>query len=1018
MGAANRRAVRGALLTLLVALQPLATFAQLSKPVATDANVDTSSKFLQREATKDMTIGTGVHEEPDEVLEDVCPQNIALKWHAEASSAVYATPLITDLFSDGRKDVVVPSFLHNLEVFEGRDGAKMPDFEAFHSSNAHTSPLLYDIDLDGVPDILLATYDGNILFFKDTGEEAAQRLTVPRLRVRQDWHKGLNPDHVDHSHPDVGAGTFPAPPVPPQQQGGTAQQRRRHLLQSAPDMQQQAQQQAQQQQQPQQPQQPQQQAQQQAQPQPQQQTQPQQQAQGQAQQAQQGQAPPQQQAQDQAQQGQAQQQAQGQAQQQAQGQAQQQGQQAQQQAQGQAQQAQQAQHAQQQGAEAEAVLSEEAADSFKEFFGEDDDEVLIEDGTGGAAFRDVDDSTGGQQREGQEGQEGEEEDIQEEQGAVGGGGAAAGQRRRHWRHIPMGHRGKQERPHGWEGGDPEGVHDYDLDYQLAREHEGMWEDEWFEGGSHHAAPEEKEQEQYKSPYMYVDAHILATPAIADIDGDGAEELVVPVSYFFDLQYYDNEEHRLELGLYAELGLYVASGIVVFDLHRKTIKWSQHLDLSTDFTQFKAYAYSAPTLADLDQDGKMEVIMGTSMGFLYVLDCYGGTRKGFPLQMGDIQAQVAVADIDNDGRLELVAGDARGNLAAFTADGKEVWETHLESQIHQNAVFGDVDGDGQLEAVVATFSGEVHVLRAATGQPMEPFPFRVFDKVLGAPLLTKLDDPKTAGLQIVVTAFDGFLYVIDSTGCADSLDLGESSYAQVLADDLDGNGRLDLLVATTNGNLYAIATAAKYHPLKTWTQQTMGGGSFTARWGWEGVYVTTESRKPRDVRGLQLPLRFKVVDERPAVRGAEARHLSKEDEAAYGGKEADELEDGGGGGGGKGSGGKRRAAPAGRGPYKVSIQLTGVGQKEMNAGEHPVIGMADVINGTGAYTMEIPCPRSRSTATIRVEMRDETRLLFVDEFSLSFHIHFYRLLKWLIAGPFIAAGVALLAFRQDVDALPA
>lgn len=60
MGAANRRAVRGALLTLLVALQPLATFAQLSKPVASDANVDTSSKFLQREATKDVTIGTGV----------------------------------------------------------------------------------------------------------------------------------------------------------------------------------------------------------------------------------------------------------------------------------------------------------------------------------------------------------------------------------------------------------------------------------------------------------------------------------------------------------------------------------------------------------------------------------------------------------------------------------------------------------------------------------------------------------------------------------------------------------------------------------------------------------------------------------------------------------------------------------------------------------------------------------------------------------------------------------------------
>lgn len=35
--------------------------------------------------------------------------------------------------------------------------------------------------------------------------------------------------------------------------------------------------------------------------------------------------------------------------------------------------------------------------------------------------------------------------------------------------------------------------------------------------------------------------------------------------------------------------------------------------------------------------------------------------------------------------------------------------------------------------------------------------------MAAPLLTKLDDPKTPGLQIVVTAFDGFLYVIDNTG---------------------------------------------------------------------------------------------------------------------------------------------------------------------------------------------------------------------------------------------------------------
>lgn len=49
-----------------------------------------------------------------------------------------------------------------------------------------------------------------------------------------------------------------------------------------------------------------------------------------------------------------------------------------------------------------------------------------------------------------------------------------------------------------------------------------------------------------------------------------------------------------------------------------------------------------------------------------------------------------------------------------------------------------------------------------------------------------------------------------------MDIGEQSYSMVLADDLDNNGRMDLLVSTMNGNLYALETAAVYHPMKAWT----------------------------------------------------------------------------------------------------------------------------------------------------------------------------------------------------------
>lgn len=36
------------------------------------------------------------------------------------------------------------------------------------------------------------------------GEKLPETLKVPRLRLRKKWFVGINPDPVDHSHPDVG----------------------------------------------------------------------------------------------------------------------------------------------------------------------------------------------------------------------------------------------------------------------------------------------------------------------------------------------------------------------------------------------------------------------------------------------------------------------------------------------------------------------------------------------------------------------------------------------------------------------------------------------------------------------------------------------------------------------------------------------------------------------------------------------------------------------------------------------
>ena len=63
-----------------------------------------------------------------------------LRWMTEVSSSVYATPLIHDLYSDGNKDVIVPTFVHYLEVLPHMQrvcchrAAKRPHMRYKHSA--------------------------------------------------------------------------------------------------------------------------------------------------------------------------------------------------------------------------------------------------------------------------------------------------------------------------------------------------------------------------------------------------------------------------------------------------------------------------------------------------------------------------------------------------------------------------------------------------------------------------------------------------------------------------------------------------------------------------------------------------------------------------------------------------------------------------------------------------------------------------------------------------------------------
>ena len=54
-------------------------------------------------------------------------------------------------------------------------------------------------------------------------------------------------------------------------------------------------------------------------------------------------------------------------------------------------------------------------------------------------------------------------------------------------------------------------------------------------------------------------------------------------------------------------------------------------------------------------------------------------------MAEIHAPVIAADINDDGKIEMVTADVHGNVAAWTADGEEIWEVHLKSLVPQASI---------------------------------------------------------------------------------------------------------------------------------------------------------------------------------------------------------------------------------------------------------------------------------------------------------------------------------------------
>jgi len=364
--------------------------------------------------------------------------------------------------------------------------------------------------------------------------------------------------------------------------------------------------------------------------------------------------------------------------------------------------------------------------------------------------------------------------------------------------------------------------------------------------------------------IYLGTSGETSPTFADLDGDGAEDIVAPLA--------DGTLHAWRYDGTEVAGFPVSLGIrwtvdPTNELHTrgscayrddKTGCVAEQMTLDPDSVRHTMMM--APAVGDLDGDGTLEIAVSTWDGYVYVFEHDGSTRPGWPQSVDFSQspptednliefgffAVPTLWDLDGSGQLEILVPGMDQNLYVWKADGsphapypvKVGSDPDQGARIIASVAVGDADGDGKPEIAVGTSETfgaagaanetRAYLLEAETGEIAEGWPVSLYGLtvetlpivghgVVSNPIMADLDYDGTLEISFdtisspgVILDHDGSQYRKMDNKTFGSLSDSTDSPAYILHNhgamgNIDGTGGIDLVKGTA-GFDFAIAFA--------------------------------------------------------------------------------------------------------------------------------------------------------------------------------------------------------------------
>jgi len=230
-------------------------------------------------------------------------------------------------------------------------------------------------------------------------------------------------------------------------------------------------------------------------------------------------------------------------------------------------------------------------------------------------------------------------------------------------------------------------------------------------------------------------------------------------------------------------------------------------------------YSTPCVADIDEDGKNDLIVGSQGSQLFVFKFNGTILTGFPYALtSSISGSPAVGDVDNDNDLEIVVWEFNGNFRVLRNNGvQQTFQFFANGAplfFCPSPVLANVTGDAKLEMFVPSKNGRLYGIDSI-GNFLPGFP--VFYNTTGqytesSPIVADFDGD---GLQDILVGDEShYIRAFSAAGVPIAgfpLYTDDSMRGVPQAADVDGDGKLDLVAAGWDKSVYIWDFNATWNP---------------------------------------------------------------------------------------------------------------------------------------------------------------------------------------------------------------